>query len=141
MKQLIQPNSYNLQNTGAFTTNQPSGELAMIFYYSRADIGIGKKWVPLVLSLPKNLKEVYYLETTPRGNGILLFRSSRTSQHYELLASHQGREVLAKYGENTFLAQAMLDRLQNAGVNVHELRTLTEQEEDLLLASIPLTLG
>jgi hypothetical protein len=141
MTQSIQNDQGDLKEPGSSTTHTPEGGLVVVFYNSRADIGSGRAWVPVLQSLPVNLEGGYYCETTARGNGILLFRSSGTNQQYELLASHQRQEVLAKYGENTFLGRTVLDRLRKGSANVDGLRVLTEHEERLLLNAIQHVVG
>jgi hypothetical protein len=136
MTQSIQNDQGDLKEPGSSTTHTPEGGLVVVFYNSRADIGSGRAWVPVLQSLPVNLEGGYYCETTARGNGVLVYRFSGTNQHYELLASHREQEVLAKYGGNTFPAQSVLDRLRRGGANVDELRALTEHEERLLLNAI-----
>jgi hypothetical protein len=141
MKQAIHYDQSDLKEPGSRTPNPPEGGLVVVFYNSRADIGPGRAWVPVLQSLPVNLEGGYYCETTARGNGVLVYRTSGTNQHYELVASHRKQEVLAKYGENTFLAQSVLDRLRRGGANVDELRALTEHEERLLLDAIQRAAG
>jgi len=110
----------------------PESLLAVIFYSSHAD-GLESTWEQLLSLLPVNMEDCFYYETTHKSNGVLLYRHSGTSEHYIRLASTLGRDVLAKYDENTFFVQSLLERLPEAGANSAGLRALSEYEERFLL--------
>lgn len=136
MKQLTTEPEGTAPKLESTISHPPQGALAVIFYNSRADTGPGNAWVAIAQTYPVNLEGRYYEDTTAAGNGVLVYRTSGPRQHYERLASNQGREVLAKYDESTFLAQRMLDRARQAGADLNALPTLSEPEERLLLGAI-----
>ena len=118
------------------STNVPASTLVVLFYNSQADLTVGRAWVPLLQSLSVFQEGSCYHETTARGNGVVIYRRYGPDRHYELLISVNQIEVLASYGESTYLAQCLLDRVRQNGVNTGNFAPLNQHDELLLLERI-----